>query len=97
MLDNAFKWADQQLRIEVRNKQLNSHRRAIEIKVSDDGGGIDDELKSMILQRGVRLDSRTPGHGLGLHIVKGIVEAYSGELSIVNLAPSGTRFEVLLN
>jgi len=65
--------------------------------VEDDGPGISDELKQTILQRGVRLDSQTPGHGLGLHIVKGIVEAYNGELAIDDAGSNGTRFRVHLN
>ncbi|MBT8114089.1 MAG: GHKL domain-containing protein, partial [Arenicella sp.] len=97
LLDNAYKWADRQVQVEIRNAPSNSHRPAIEVYVSDDGTGIDDDLKSVILQRGVKLDSQTPGHGLGLHIVKGIVEAYGGELSIEDRLPSGTRFRILLN
>ncbi|MEM7361145.1 MAG: ATP-binding protein [Pseudomonadota bacterium] len=97
LLDNAFKWADHEVSVEVTNLPLGSHRKATRIVVSDDGSGIDDELKSTILQRGVRLDSQTPGHGLGLHIVKGIVEAYGGELVIEDNSPKGTRFIAVLN
>jgi len=97
LLDNAFKWAKQEVQIEVTNSPLSSHRQAIEVRVSDDGVGIDGELKTTILQRGVRLDSQTPGHGLGLHIVKGIVEAYDGEISIEDNKPHGTLFIVVLN
>lgn len=100
LLDNAFKWADSQVRINVSNQpreEGSPHRFATLIDVSDDGPGIDDDLKATILQRGVRLDSQTPGHGLGLHIVKGIVEAYDGDIAISDAQPSGTRFEVVLN
>lgn len=97
LLDNAFKWAQSEVLVEVTNTPLGSHRMATRIVVSDDGKGIDDELKSTILQRGVRLDSQTPGHGLGLHIVKGIVEAYGGELLIEDNNPRGTRFIAVLN
>jgi two-component system sensor histidine kinase PhoQ len=104
LLDNAFKWAKSQVSISVRNIQMpvSSHRLATEIIVSDDGIGIDDELKTTILQRGVRLDSQTPGHGLGLHIVKGVVEAYEGEISVEDNSQvtgqdsNGTRFTVVL-
>lgn len=97
LLDNAFKWAKSAVEMKVSNRKLDSHRLAILIRVSDDGSGIDEQLKSTILQRGVRLDSQTPGHGLGLHIVKGIVEAYGGSLSIEDNQPAGTVFEVRLN
>ena len=97
LLDNAYKWAKHTVSIKITNQELHSNRYATHIEVIDDGTGIDDELKATILQRGVRLDSQTPGHGLGLHIVKGIVEAYDGELSISDAQPSGTIFSVTLN
>ena len=104
LLDNAYKWAESSVDIKVSNRALeqsSSLRLATLISVSDDGKGIDDQLKATILQRGVRLDSQTPGHGLGLHIVKGIVEAYEGEIAISdvqsNTQRKGTRFEVVLN
>lgn len=105
LLDNAYKWADSTVTVGVsKAKTTNaaSPRSGITLVVEDDGAGIDDELKNTILQRGVRLDSQTPGHGLGLHIVKGIVEAYDGDISIENAsaasgdASNGTRFSVTL-
>ena len=100
LLDNAFKWAKHTVAIKVSNQHLGnseSHRLATVLEVTDDGAGIDDALKSTILQRGVRLDSQTPGHGLGLHIVKGIVEAYEGDISIHDVTPRGTQFVVRLH
>ena len=97
LLDNAFKWASASVQIEVNNQRLDAHRSATCIVVKDDGAGIDQQLKTTILERGVRLDSQTPGHGLGLHIVKGIVDAYEGELSISDNSPQGTVFQVILN
>ena len=100
LLDNAFKWAESQVSIKVENVagvNKESQRQAIKIIVKDDGPGIDDDVKQNVVQRGVRLDSQTPGHGLGLHIVKGIVQAYEGELSVTDNKPNGTCFEVVLN
>lgn len=100
LLDNAFKWAQKSVSIRVSKVPLNhgeSHRSGVCLVVEDDGPGIDDKLKQAILQRGVRLDSQTPGHGLGLHIAKGIVEAYNGEIAIEDGDVTGTRFRVVLN
>lgn len=101
LLDNAFKWTQSKIIITVENNQLAdeaSHRQALSLLVQDDGAGIDDALKETISQRGVRLDSQTPGHGLGLHIVKGIVDAYDGDFVIQDVeGSSGTRFKVQLN
>ena len=103
LIDNAFKWANSSVHITISNMTLeahNSHRQGVQIEVDDDGPGIDSQLRKTIIERGVRLDSQTPGHGLGLHIVKGIIEAYQGDLALSDSeqpqASHGTRFVVRL-
>lgn len=105
LIDNAFKWTRSKVIVSVKNSRLDdreSHRQALTLIVEDDGVGIDNSLKQTISQRGVRLDSQAPGHGLGLHIVKGIVEAYNGDLLVEDVRLNdkqitGTRFIVNLN
>ena len=97
LLDNAFKWAKSQIEISVSNLDNGTNRQSTVIKIVDDGIGINDELKTKILERGVRLDSKTPGHGLGLHIVNGIVDAYQGNMDISKVAEQGTKFTIQLN
>lgn len=98
LLENAYKWASSEITVMIENTSNDDlgSRKTTVLKVFDDGPGIDDDRKEAILQRGVRLDSQTPGHGLGLNIVKGIVDAYEGKLSISNNEPQGTIFSVLL-
>lgn len=101
LLENAFKWSESEVSVSLRNCPVvgvsESHRLATQITVSDNGSGIEGDLKQIILQRGVRLDSQTPGHGLGMHIVKGIVEAYEGRIEISDNVPTGAVFKVVLN
>ncbi len=101
LCDNAFKWSSSRVSITVRQAESEldgSHKKPIQIIVKDDGPGIDEHSRESILQRGVRLDSQTPGHGLGLNIVKGIVQAYEGaiEISVPNAFGQGTQFDVIL-
>ena len=42
-----------------------------------------------ILERGVRADQSTPGHGIGMAIVRDIMQVYGGELSIENHSEGG--------
>ena len=98
LLDNACKWARSRVYVRLSALPLDdrqSSRAGIYLVVEDDGPGIDALVKKTVLERGVRLDSQTPGHGLGLHIVKGIVEAYEGDIEIDRL-DQGTRFSVSL-
>ena len=99
LLDNAFKWTKSSVKLSITplsSRNGKSSRKGVCLRVEDDGPGIDAQVKKTILERGVRLDSQTPGHGLGLHIVKGIIEAYDGDIKIENLSV-GTRFIVELN
>jgi len=52
------------------------------IEVDDDGPGCSPELLSQLTGRGVRLDESVSGHGLGLSIVKDIVDTYRGSLQL---------------
>lgn len=80
LLDNAFKWANQEIEVSIRNVS----ERKLELVVSDDGPGISDEAKQQVMQRGIRLDSQKTGYGLGLDIVHNIVEAYQGSCQITD-------------
>jgi signal transduction histidine kinase len=80
LVDNAVKWARAQVRIHA---ALEGGR--VRIAVDDDGPGMQSDVMAQALQRGVRLDSRMPGHGLGLSIVDGIAAGYEGRLVLANL------------
>lgn len=63
--------------------------------VEDDGPGIPTHVAATLFQRYARGSSTTHGTGLGLFIVKGIVEAHGGTVDVTTSA-SGTRFSLLL-
>ncbi len=68
----------------------------IEIVVSDDGPGIPGEAVDALLQRGTRLDESTPGHGIGLAIVKDIARSYGGDLTIQVSDLGGAEIKVTI-
>ena len=68
------------------------------LSVTDSCGGIPDEDLPRVFDTGWRgTHARTPpaGAGLGLAIVRGIVEAHQGTATVRNV-PGGCRFEVVL-
>jgi signal transduction histidine kinase len=70
LLDNACKWARERVIIEmIRDGD-------VVFRVCDDGPGIAVDDRERLLRRGVRLDEQEPGHGLGLAIVRELVEGY---------------------
>jgi signal transduction histidine kinase len=60
---------------------------ATEIAVADDGPGIPEAQRVLVLQRGTRLDTRPDGTGLGLAIVAETAEAYGGSLRLEDAGP----------
>jgi signal transduction histidine kinase len=74
LLDNAWKWARSTVQLTV------EHDRQWRILVEDDGPGIDAADLQLLAQRGMRQDENIPGHGIGLSIVKSLVEELAGTL-----------------
>lgn len=77
VLDNAFKYSRRELRVE-----LAATGQGIDIAVHDDGPGIADAQRRLIVQRGQRGDTRREGQGIGLAVALDIAEAYGGRLTI---------------
>jgi len=83
LLDNACKWCERRVRISVvPSVGGDAIASGMVLTVSDDGPGIPKDAADALLQRGMRLDESTPGHGIGLAVVKEIARSYGGELSV---------------
>ena len=65
------------------------------VSVADEGAGIPDGVVSRIFTRFWRGDRRG-GTGLGLYIVKGLVEAHGGRVEVSSAAGSGAEFRFVL-
>lgn len=66
-----------------------------EIRIADYGIGIPDEIKSKLFERGFKYgDSKQSG--LGLYIVRKVVERYGGEVRVEDNHPSGAIFVIRL-
>ncbi len=77
LIDNAAKHAQLQVRITTRQDT-----DGLSIWIDDDGPGIAEEQMSAAMQRGVRLDQRGPGQGLGLAIACDLAQTSGGALSL---------------
>ncbi|MDH3638264.1 MAG: ATP-binding protein [Gammaproteobacteria bacterium] len=95
LLDNAFKWCVRRVTLSAEPLTDERYRRSgVRLVIGDDGPGIDASLWEPVLKRGVRADQRVGGQGIGLAVVREIVDAYQGELSISPAGASGTQVTV---
>ena len=98
LVSNAVKFTPKGGRIQVRLERVNSH---IEITVSDSGVGIDEEFLPYVFERFRQAEGgttrKTGGLGLGLAIVRHIVELHGGSVSAASGGPGqGATFKVRL-
>lgn len=95
LIGNAIKYSTENEGIDI---QLKIDQPKIIFSVSDNGIGIDEKHKNKIFERFFRVDdSRTSnieGSGIGLSIVKEIVEKYQGKIIVKDNKPKGTIFIV---
>lgn len=91
LLDNACKWADSRVELSIENDG-----ESYCVRVDDDGPGIEESQREQVQQRGSRLDEHSAGHGLGLGIVRDIVETLHGTLQLLNSPLGGLRVEIRL-
>ncbi|EGH32062.1 sensor histidine kinase, partial [Pseudomonas syringae pv. japonica str. M301072] len=86
---NACKWADSEVRLDIL-----SQAQGFCLLVDDDGPGIPEAQRAEVFSRGARLDEQITGHGLGLGIVRDIVEAWGGQLQLQESPAGGLRVRI---
>ena len=89
LLENAYRLCLGEVRISVRE----SHS-GIELCIEDDGPGVPPDQRARILERGERLDRQHPGQGIGLAVVKDIIESYSAKLTLGDSPMGGAAFRI---
>ena len=102
LLDNAAKYSYDKgsVRVSITNS---AKENFVSIKVEDHGVGIEPQNMSRIFEKFTRIENhltrKTQGSGLGLYIVKNLIEKMNGKICVESstvLPNSGSVFEVLL-
>ncbi len=98
LIENAVKYSPPCEEVKVSLKQKGDQ---IYFIVADLGIGINDQEKSRIFEKFYRVGSeetrKTKGTGLGLFIVKQVLDKHQALIKVRNNNPSGTIFEVIFN
>lgn len=92
LLTNATKYANSRITI-----GCESNNKFVVIKVTDDGRGISEkEQKNIFLPFYQISQSHKPGTGLGLSLVKSLVDAHHGMIEVESESGQGTTFIVMI-
>lgn len=83
--------SNKQAKIEV---NLMSDKKKIIISVKDNGQGVDPNLKEKIFEP--KFTTKTKGMGLGLGIVKNIIDSHKGKITYETDKKTGTTFIIEL-
>lgn len=89
LLENAWRLCLGQVRI-----SLHTDAGVLELCVEDDGPGVPADQRERILQRGERLDRQYPGQGIGLAVVKDIIDSYDARLTLEDSPLGGAAFHI---
>lgn len=96
LISNAVKYNKTGGRVDI---FIKSKKEAIEVKVSDSGIGMTEDEKSRLFQDFVRIKNQKTknitGSGLGLSILKKIVDMYHGEIKVQSVPDQGSTFTIL--
>jgi signal transduction histidine kinase len=103
IMENAIKHSDpsKPLTISMALSRVKENGKDYcQASIEDNGPGIPDEMKEAIFTRFHRGPTWARGRGLGLHIVKMLVEEYGGKVRVEDRVPGdytkGARFVILL-
>ena len=99
LLSNAIKFTNDGGNIMVLVKRETNN---VVIEISDDGIGMEEEIKEHVFEKFKRADfnhglnRENEGSGLGLFIVKGLIDLHNGKIDIKSKLNEGTTFIIKL-
>jgi phosphoserine phosphatase RsbU/P len=109
LIDNAIQFRNPSRRLVIKinhvmldenvfriSKDQYRYAEHLKISIDDNGVGFPDKYKDYVFQLLNKIDSSTAGAGLGLPIVKKVVQNHSGEIRLSSEPGKGTCLEILL-
>ena len=93
LLTNAQRYADSNITINIVEQQ-----KILTVTVVDDGGGINENNLDQIFEpffvEELSRNKKMAGHGLGLSIVKRMIQVQNGQISVSNTTLGGAEFKL---
>ncbi|MEM7043062.1 MAG: HAMP domain-containing sensor histidine kinase [Pseudomonadota bacterium] len=96
LISNAIKYSPDAKRIWVSGRL--TEEGEIKVDIRDEGVGIPEEELNKLFQRFFRASTSTgiAGTGIGLHLVKTLVDLHSGKMDVASTVGIGTTFSITL-
>lgn len=99
LVNNAIKYTPEKGKISIQAKKSGNGKEA-QVDVTDSGCGMPEEAQGKLFQEFYRVDmpinQQVKGTGLGLALVKNIVEAHKGKIWVTSKLDSGSTFSFTL-
>lgn len=91
LVENALKYSDDGVNVQVLLRNIDEN---IEVSVTDDGWGITPKDQKLIFRQfyRVRQHKQVKGYGIGLAVVKYVVEAHHGRIRVNSELGKGSCF-----
>ncbi len=101
LVNNSIKHSAGPLKLTIKEESIEVNaRKYYRVTIEDDGPGIPEGLKPIIFDRILRGRNKVGGNGIGLYLVKTLVDNYGGTITVEDRLPGerqkGSRFVVTL-
>jgi PAS domain S-box-containing protein len=96
LLSNAFKYHDMRKPNPYIQVSVSLTASEAKLLIEDNGAGIGEEHHQKLFSMFYRATTRSEGSGLGLYIVKEVVDKLGGRITFHSVPGEGTRFELTL-
>ncbi len=93
LLTNAIKYSPSKSKVVL---SLSQTADSLLFSVKDNGYGMSEEQQAQLFQKYKRGDTKAVGTGLGLYLVRLIVEAHKGHISVESSLNEGSEFKLSL-
>ncbi|MFA0961305.1 ATP-binding protein [Roseivirga sp. BDSF3-8] len=96
IISNAIKYRSREKDYTYVEIVVKVEKEKVTITVSDNGEGISEEKLENIFEMFYRASESSEGSGLGLYIVKNVIDKMKGDIKVESKVSEGTRFTVVL-
>jgi signal transduction histidine kinase len=94
LIENAIQFRDENKSFNEISFSVNVNPTSCTIAISDNGIGIDPREKTNIFQLFYRATEKSPGAGIGLYVVREVVEKMGGTVVVCSTPAEGSNFVI---